>query len=257
MSYRCFAAADEKVAGDWAATPIADDLWTLGAQIGQGEAGSFHGTSDKGGRGACKPAFEANGTPRAAHERKAADLALALELPVPAVCLWTSPDTQARFAVSAWAFPQAMTWGEVATRLSAMFMQNAAPTFSAARVFHTWIGDTDHNGNAGNVVVDVSSTDDRPGVAFIDHAFSMSHNQGFDAGAVTGLPLCYVPNGLLNQEATQNMVAAINHLEAKMIENTVTRIPAEFLPPARGEAIIRGLLKRRGELERIFGVVVA
>jgi hypothetical protein len=256
MSYRCFAEPDEKIAAAWSAMPVAGDVWTLGAQIGRGEAGSFHGTSDKGCRAVCKPAFDPNGTPRAAHERIAADLAFALKLPVPAVCLWTAPDG-GQFGVSAWAFPQALTWAEVATRLSATFMQNAAPTFSAARVFHSWIGDTDHNGNADNVVVDISSSDERPGVAFIDHAFSMSYNPQFSTQPAAALPLCYLPNGLLNIEVTKDIVAAINALDANMIENTVGRIPAAFLPPDRGRAIIEGLLKRRDELERIFGVVTA
>ena len=53
------------------------------------------------------------------------------------------------------------------------------------------------------------------------------------------------------------MVGAINSLEANMVENTVRRIPAAFLPPERAQAIIDGLLRRRGELDRNFGVVVA
>jgi hypothetical protein len=257
MSYRRFGAADEEIAKAWSAKPEAIDAWSLGIPIGKGEAGSFHATSDKAGRGACKPAFHGNGASRGAHERIASDLAFALKLPVPAVCLWTDPITGALYSISAWAFPQALTWAEAATRLSAVFMQNAAPTFSAARVFHSWIGDTDHNGNGGNVVVDVSSSDERPGIAFIDHAFSMSYTPQFATQDLAPLPLCYVPDGLVNMEATQSMVAEINGLEQKFIENTVRRIPAAFLPPDRGEAIIEGLVRRPGELERAFGIVVA
>jgi hypothetical protein len=162
MTYRRFAAADELIAEDWASRPETADAWTLGAAIGRGEAGSYHATSDKGCRAACKPAIHANGTPRGAHELIASNLARELHLPVPAVCLWIHSGTGALFAISAWAFAQALTWGEIATRLSATFMQNAAATFSAARVFHTWIGDADHNGNPGNVIVDVTSTDSHP-----------------------------------------------------------------------------------------------
>jgi hypothetical protein len=111
MTYRCFAEADEKTADGWSMQPEAVDQWTLGNNIGRGEAGAFHGTSDKGCRAACKPAFGANGTPRAAHERIASDLARGLLLPVPPVCLWTNPATQDLFAISAWAFGQALTWG--------------------------------------------------------------------------------------------------------------------------------------------------
>ena len=162
--YRCFTAAQRKDSRrNWATTPIAADLWTLGAQIGRGEAGSFHQVHPIKALARFVSPPSALTVRRGRHIKQfAADLALALKLPVQAVCLWTAPDG-GQFGVSAWAFPQALTWAEVATRLSATFMQNAAPTFSAARVFHSWIGDTDHNGNAGNVVVDVTSADDRRG----------------------------------------------------------------------------------------------
>jgi hypothetical protein len=170
MTYRRFAAADEKIAADWAGRPNAADRWELDKPIGRGESGSFHATSDKGCRAAAKPAFDGNQVPRAAHERIASVLAHALGLPVPPICLWTDPANGALFSMSAWAFAQALTWAEIATRLSPTFMQNVATTFSAARVFHSWIGDADHNGNADNVVVDATSTETTPGVAFIDHA---------------------------------------------------------------------------------------
>ena len=189
--------------------------------------------SDKGCRAACKPAFGANGTARGAHERIASDLARGLLLPVPPVCLWTNPATQDLFAISAWAFGQALTWGEVATRLSAVFMQNVAATFSAMRVFHSWIGDADHNGNPGNVVVDLASTDARPGVAFIDHAFSMSHNGAFQTQPLAALPLSYIPAPLLDAGATRDMVNAINGLDANFVEDTVRHIPDTFLPQDR------------------------
>ena len=118
MTYRCFADVDEAIAEEWASRAVASDTWTLGATIGRGEAGSFHAISSSGRRAACKPAFGgASNTPRAANERIAAELARPLGLPVPPVCLWTQPGTGALFGVSLWAFEQALTWGEVATRL--------------------------------------------------------------------------------------------------------------------------------------------
>ena len=254
MTHRRFADSDEAISAGWSIQPAAIDHWTLGPPIGRGEAGSFHATSDKGCRGACKPAFAANGIARAAHERIASDLARELTLPVPAVCLWTDPVTGELYSISAWAFAQALTWGEVATRLSATFMQNVASTFSAMRVFHSWIGDTDHNNNPGNVVVDVTSNDNLPAIAFIDHAFSMSCNANFHTDALAALPLCYVPTVLLDAAATETVVRAINGLDSKFIEHTVRRIPSPFLPPDRGTAIISGLMKRRVELAPVFGV---
>jgi hypothetical protein len=123
MIYRRFSDAQEQIAAEWASHLEATDQWTLGANVGRGEAGSFHITSDKGYRAVCKPAFAGDGTPRAAHELIASDLAQLLGLPVPPVCLWLNPATNERYAISAWAFEQAFTWDERATRLSAAFMQ--------------------------------------------------------------------------------------------------------------------------------------
>jgi hypothetical protein len=254
MTYRCFADADEQVADEWAAQPQTAEKWKLVGPIGVGESGSFHAAAENGRRGVCKAAFHGGGAPRAAHERIASCLARSLQLPVPPVCLWRDPATSQLYSISAWAFAQALTWGEIATRLSAVFMQNVAATFSAARVFHTWIGDTDHNGNPGNVVVDVGSTDARPGVAFIDHAFSMSYTAGFDTAAPAAVPVSYIPAALMDAAATRQMVKSINGLEANFIEDTVGQVPDPFLPADRRSAIIRGLLKRRVELATAFGV---
>lgn len=256
MGYRSFANEDEALAADWhGAVEIADPAdWVLGAAIGRGESGSFHITSRDGRRGACKPAFATNGVPRAAHEKIAADLAYLLGLPVPPTCLWRNPADGALFTTSLWAFRQALTWGEAKPRLSATFLQNAAAGFSVVRVFHTWIGDTDHGGNDGNVVINAETTDESPSFAVIDHAFSMLQNPHFEAGPVQIVPMGYVPQDLCDTAATAAAVAAINHLEAKMIENTVGRLPADFLPPERAEAIIGALLRRRQELAPVFGV---
>jgi hypothetical protein len=254
VTYRRFAPADEQIANGWFTQPVSADTWTLGANIGRGEAGSFHATSNSGCRAACKPAFSGPGVPRAAHERIASDLARTLDLPVPAVCLWTNPASGQLFSVSAWAFAQALTWGEVATRLSGVFTKNVAPAFSAARVFHSWIGDTDHNNNPGNVIVDVASSDADPGVAFIDHAFSMSHDLAHWLRPVAAIPISYIPVGLFDAIAAEAMAAAINDLDEDLIKNIVGRIPDAFLPPDKAQAIINGLIRRKVELRPVFGV---
>jgi hypothetical protein len=133
-------------------------------------------------------------------------------------------------------------------------MENVAPAFSAARVFHTWIDDQDHNGNDGNVIVDISSSDDKPGVAFIDHAFAMSRNSNFASSAVQPLGIHYVGQDLSKPDAIAKMCQYINQLEASMIEEVVRRVPAQFLSSARADGIIKGLLSRRLELLQVFGV---
>jgi hypothetical protein len=254
MSFRCFAPSDEAVADQWFRETITSETWTLGGPIGTGESGSINVISAAGRRGACKPAMAADGTPRAAHEKIAADLAHQLKLSVPACCLWTEPATGAIHSISVWAFDQAMKWGEVRAKLTPAFMQNSAPAFSAARVFHTWIDDQDHNGNDGNVIVDIASSDAKPGIAFIDHAFSMSRNPSFGSGAVQPLNVHYISQELSNGDAIAIMCQYINDLGASMIEDIVRRVPAEFLPSERADGIIQGLLSRRPELSRVFGV---
>jgi hypothetical protein len=255
MTFRHFTPLEEQHAASWAELVEATDPWVIGLPIGLGESQSFHIDCSEGRRGACKPAHAGDGTPRAAHEKIAADLAFRLRLPVPAVCLWKDPSNGHLFAVSTWAFRQAMTWGEVSTRLSATFMQNAAPAFSAMRVFHTWIGDTDHGGNPGNVLVDVESGEDQPRVAFIDHAFSMSQNPDFVTKPAQIVPSLYVPDGMSHLASISETIERINQMEATMLETIVRRVPAPFLPSERAEAIILGLLKRRTELAGLFGVV--
>jgi hypothetical protein len=254
MSFRCFATPDEAIADQWSRETLTSETWTLGGPIGTGESGSIHVTSASGRRGACKPALAADGTPRAAHEKIAADLAYQLKLSVPACCLWTEPSSGTLYSISVWAFDQALKWGEIHAKLTQTFIQNAAPAFSAARVFHTWIDDQDHHGNDGNVIVDVSSSDGMPGVAFIDHAFAMSRNPNFASSAVQPLAVHYIPQNFSNAGAIAKMCQYINDLEASMIEEIVRRVPAQFLLSARADGIIKGLLARRSELSRVFAV---
>jgi hypothetical protein len=256
MSFRCFAPVDEEIADRWSRETATPDAWTLGLPIGTGEAGSFYISSADGRRGACKPAF-GNNVHRAAHEKIAADLAFNLKLSVPACCLWTDSKSGNRYSISNWAFSQAMMWRDVSAKLSDTYKRNAGPAFSAARVFHSWIADTDHNGNDGNVVVDTTRGEESPGIAFIDHAYSMSMNPNFDTAPLQALAHYYIPPAAFDADATAKMVKYINGLEAKMIEDIVRRVPADFLPPDRAEVIITGLLKRRSELPGAFGVVLA
>jgi hypothetical protein len=102
--------------------------------------------------------------------------------------------------------------------------------------------------------VDLTSDEMNPRVAFIDHAFSMSQNPDFATGPVTPVGIHYVQPQHSDQAAILGMVTLINQLEIKMLEEIVGRIPPEFLPSDRASAIIKGLLKRRGELSSAFGV---
>src|SRR5258706_7322047 len=103
MTFRYFTPLEEHHAASWAELVETADPWVIGLPIGLGESQSFHIDCSEGRRGACKPAHAGDGTPRAGHEKIAADLAFRLHLPVPAACLWKEPSNRHLFAVSTWA----------------------------------------------------------------------------------------------------------------------------------------------------------
>jgi hypothetical protein len=251
--YRRFAAAEVDLAKDWSQHARTADSWTLGAPIGLGESGSLHVTRHDGLKGIAKPAFQKGPeVPRAAHEKIASDLAYALEIPVPPVALWETPEGDL-FAISARAFKQPLTWDQAKPLLTPEFQKNAAPVLAAGLVFHSWIGDTDHGGNGGNVLIDAASTPDLPGVAFIDHAFSMSH--GWTAvSPVVALSSYYCAISDLPRDAIADVVRRVQSLQKDAISEVIWRIPAIYLPESRAKLIEECLQTRRLTIAAAFGL---
>jgi len=251
-SLRRFAQREAAMADQWSETVFLPGAWRLADDVGAGESQSKHVYNDEGLHGIAKPAFM-NDAPRAAHEKIASDLAHLAGVPVPPVLLWTD-EAGTKFAVSLWAFAQPLTWGQAShLRAQLSFMKACYPTLAAGHVFHTWIGDTDHNGNEGNILIDAESTMEKPGLAFIDHAFSMSYAWGSaqpDLSDMGGyVPLCDLP-----QDDIANAVKMVQNVSAEAIERIVKRIPASFLAEDRASLIVDALRYRQERIKGFFGI---
>ena len=247
--YRRFGDRVNEVADRWINTDVSDESWTLAAPVGRGEAGSLYADSESGLRGVAKLADHAGGTPRAAHEKIASDLAYHLELPVPPVVLWTNPDTGDRYAISLFAFPQALTWDEAAAARTAEFLANVAPALAACYVFHNWIEDKDHHdGNGGNLLVDGGGSVDLPGIAAIDHAFAMTYTWNSCPAPHSPIPRYYIPPSELPPEAISDAVTRVQQMPEELVEKIVKRVPEVYLSSEKGRLIVECLLQRRAEL---------
>jgi len=254
LECRRFAPREAELAKEWQSSVESTEHWTLGNPVGAGESGSLHITSAEGLCGIAKPAFQGD-MPRAAHEKIAADLAHILDVPVPPVILWRNPSGGAPFAISLRAFSQPLTWNQVAhLRANSDFVKNCADILAAGYVFHVWIGDTDHGGNEGNVLVDANSTIERPALAFIDHAFSMSYGWNDLSPPMNHIDGYYQTYDVLPKAAVANAVKWVQSTAAKAIEDIVRRIPASYLTDTRASLIVGCLIERQRRISDFFGI---
>jgi hypothetical protein len=253
--YRRFADAENDLASDWSTRAQSLDPWVRGAHVGTGESQSIHVSRPDGVRAIAKPAFQ-KGTdvPRAAHEKIASDLAHALGIPVPPVLLWEDPNDSERFAISARAFRQPLTWDQAKPFLTPEFVSNAAPILAAGFVFHAWIGDSDHAGNVGNVLIDAESTPELPGLAFIDHAFSMTYEWKNVDGPCTALSSYYISRAEMPEDAIADAVLRVQTVSSEAIREIVGRIPAIYLPEPRATLIDECLRRRQALISATFGL---
>lgn len=249
-----FATREAILAEEWQTLVETTGQWTLGDPVGTGESGSLHITGEGGLCGIAKPAFQGD-MPRAAHEKIAADLAHILGVPVPPVILWRNPNGGAPFAISLRAFSQPLTWGQ-AGHLTARpeFLAGCADILAGGYVFHVWIGDTDHSGNPGNVLIDAASTLEKPALAFIDHAFSMSYSWPGPTPPLQHIGGYYMARENLPQPAVAKAVEWVQDISTEAIERIVKRIPASFLAEDRAAMIVDCLVRRRGQLTDFFGI---
>jgi hypothetical protein len=194
------------------------------------------------------------GVPWAAHEKIASDLARIIGVPVPPVILWQAPDNANKFAISAFAFKQALTWGQFLPSMSDVFKDNALNVLAAGHVFHTWICDKDHFNHGGNLLVDGFSTDIRPGLAFIDHACSMSN--GWTTKDHPCLPLgsYYLPTFGMPKDVVAHFVKKVQEVPSVEIRRIVRRIAVDFLPVNLADVIEDCLLSRQNDLAAAYDI---
>jgi len=257
MTLRRFSATQLALCDAWFAQVESMDEWIDRGPIGEGESQSIRVEHVNAGLiGVAKPgAAVAHDTNcRAAHEKIAFDLAHGLELPIPPVILW-GKDIGAPYArgrsISAWAFPQAKKWDE-AQRLAALtpeLIASAGPVVSAMRVFHTWISDTDRKSD--HTQLDLDSIDVL-GIAFIDHAFSLSY-QWKQSDAPVGACPAYMPAPETRDIMIQiaDRIAGVSDAE---IERIVNRIPVGYLALQEQPHIVANLQSRKGKLSALLGL---
>lgn len=226
-------------------------IWTLGDMVAQSESQPRHVSRECGLRGVAKPAIRAqNGTPRAAHEKICADLAQTVGVPVPPVILWTDPTSGNKYSISAWAYKQAMTWNDLQHTVTNEFKENVKSQIAAGIVFHSFVGDTDRHG--GNTLINVDRPSSSPEVCFIDHAFSLGHNQEFVNRNFTKVAHPYFPNQLISHEELVHAAEKVEALPKSRVEEIVRRIPEPFLSTPRADIIIDRLCERQSAIRRVL-----
>lgn len=209
--------------------------------------------SPTGEKGFAKPALEKPGMPAGAHEKISADLAFQVGVPVPGVVLWDRAEDGAQFCVSMNAFRQSFRWRQVANRVSDEFHFRCRDVFALGAVFHTWIGDTDHNGHPDNVLVDGASIEN-PRLAFIDHAHSLSRSWAVRKEPVKRLSAYYCPLDDLPRNALIDAVDRVLQVNEEQVARIVDRIPEGYLEARRRELVISNLVGRREQLGALFGL---
>ncbi|MFY9657261.1 MAG: hypothetical protein WAK01_11865 [Methylocystis sp.] len=250
-----FQPRESQIAEQWVGQIFADGVWRIVKPVGSGESGSFEVVRSDGMRGYAKPAFQAGtNVPRAAHEKIAADLGFKLKIPIPPSVLWKD-GANGLFSISLSAFRQPITWQQAMPIITQKFFDNASTILAAGLVLHSWIGDSDHNNHPGNIVVDAECSEDVPSIAFIDHAFSMSHSWNCANHTVTRIsPYYFIGTSTPLQSHFEAAVRRIEVLADADIEEVVRRIPDLYLEESRANIIVENLIQRRADLVRCFGV---
>ncbi|MBI5112800.1 MAG: hypothetical protein HZA68_12595 [Rhodovulum sp.] len=255
VSYLQFGNEIRELAEDWVTQVESASTWELGIRL-DGEAGAHEAVNEAGIRAVAKPStYLSDGEIRASHEKIAADLAHHVGVPVPPVCLWTNQKTGRCYSISAWAFPECLTWigAKQLGILSADFIRAARPIITVGMVFHTWIGNIDPHG--GNVLVDARCSELTPKLAFIDHAFSMSKTWRDERAALQKAGTDYCGSITIAPVAAADITARIQSLDPGIINNIVNRVPENYLPTRAKNIIIANLVRRRRELAGAFGVI--
>ncbi len=256
MSLRRFSSEYLRLCDEWFNTIETNENWIDLGPVGEGESRSIRVQSELTKIVAvAKPGPEIASSVecRAAHEKIAFDLAHSLELLVPPVVLWSEGlgNTYVRGRnISAWAFPQSQQWNAATNLLTPELINSASDIFSAMRVFHTWISDSDRKSD--HTQVDLNSQNGKLGVSFIDHAFSLSQQWKLPDAPNGACPV-YMPTPE-NHVTLKWMITRIEALADTEIERLVNRIPVAYLPEAERGLILSNLITRRQNLNTILSL---
>ena len=256
MANRRFPTEQMDLCNAWFNTIQTEDSWTELDPIGEGESQAIRVKRSDGLIGVAKPGVpKSDNICRAAHEKIAFDLAHLLELPVPPVILWdrgAAHNDNQYLSISAWAFQQSKKWTNAQQEgiITDVSRTSALHVISAMRVFHTWISDTDRK--TDHIQINLKSSQSELGIAFIDHAFSMSYVWKSD-NHPSGPSGKYMPD-LDNNETMTQVADAIAILADDDIRALINRVPEVYLPDVKKEHIICNLLNRKGRLKNMLSI---
>ena len=252
--YRRFLPELEQLASQWNCTAETSDHWTDLELADSTESKPRKVQNQDGLLGVAKPGIKRpDGVARAAHEKITSDLAYHLGLPVPPVILWDRgtniDDTAERYTgISAWAFPQPLSWDKAVKQLSENMQNSASASLSAMYTFETWITATDRK--PAHILVYLEDEDESVRLAFIDYAYSMTYQwKSENAPAGTSQWCLELPK---DTGAIQEIVDKIEALDDEVISTIVSRVPETYLTPSQSNLIIQNLGCRRHKIESII-----
>jgi hypothetical protein len=253
-SFRAFSSELETLAGSWAQNTFTVDAWKDGGFFASSESNPFQ-VSVGELSGIAKPGRKkTDNICRAAHEKIASDLAFELKLPIPPVILWdmgstTAADRERYVAISAWAFPQPLPWGQVTTALTQQHTLEASQAMSAMQAFETWISAGDRRPD--HVLTYLQAPDKPLQLAVIDYAYSMSQVWAA-ADDPSGLVATYL-SVQPDIDSLKTMTERILQLADERVKTIVNRITGEYLPTPKKEIILANLLSRKAKLHALLG----
>jgi hypothetical protein len=250
LTLRRFSSATETIANVWSSCASSGDAWTSTGVVWGTENAPVQVVNRAGLTGVQKPGKPQPTNPHtAATEKIVADLAHCLGLPIPPATLWdrgSGASAPRLVAVSAWAFDNALTWGQVEKDLTPTQRAALVPLASAMIPFERWIGAEDRQ-NAGNVLVGVVDGG-RVFGAWIDFAFALDHGWKGNVVQACHVPPIFPPIGPAQGDVVKAIADRIARMENSAIEGVVNRVPVDYLPRPVADNIIRNLLARRNQL---------
>jgi hypothetical protein len=255
VNFRHFAPATAAIDTAWCESASSGDQWKPTGLAWGTNNGPIQLENPTGIFGVQKPgdARQLSNPHTAATEKIVADLAYCLGLPVPPVTLWdrgASAGAPRLVCVSAWAFEQALQWGQADPGLTQPQRDALLPVASAMMPFESWISAQDRQ-NPGNVLIGLSPAGEIAG-AWIDYAFSLDHV--WRGNLVAGCAVCplYPAVGNLAPEMVKITVDRISSLDDGVIKRIINRIPADYLPRAVADNVIKNLLARRADVTTLL-----
>lgn len=254
-NFRRFADATRAIDVRWSSCACSGDAWAP-TGIGWGHTNNrpVQVTTPSGLIGVQKPGHGNPTNPQtAATEKIVADLAHHLGLPVPPVTLWdrgTSAPLPRLVAISAWAYTNAITWGQAEPGMTPPQRAALVPWASAMVPFECWISAADRQ-NPGNVLIGVDPSGEVLG-AWIDYSFALDHIWKGNNMPQCHVPPMYPPVGAALQDAMIEVADRIVGIDNATVEGIINRIPSEYLPRPVADNIARNLLSRRAGVRALL-----